>query len=193
VELVTTSDVVWAGAPERHEAGSPNVVGAVALAAACRALLALGLDTVTAHERALAAQLWDGLAGVPGLHRLTLWPDDVDRVGVATFVLDGLPHQLLAACLSAEHAIGVRNGCFCAHPLLIHLLGIDDREVARLATELRTDRHPSLPGATRASLGVGTTGHDVDRLVDALHDIAAHGPRLRYTYSAVNDDYTVTP
>ena len=53
-------DVVWADAPERHEAGSPNVVGAVALAAACRALLELGMDAVAEHERALAARLWTG-------------------------------------------------------------------------------------------------------------------------------------
>ena len=76
IELVTPDDVIWADAPQRHEAGSPNVVGAVALAAACRALLDLGMDTVAAHERALSARLWSALTGVPGLRRLTLWPDD---------------------------------------------------------------------------------------------------------------------
>ena len=54
IELVTPDEVIWADAPQRHEAGSPNVVGAVALAAACRALLDLGMDTVAAHEQALA-------------------------------------------------------------------------------------------------------------------------------------------
>ena len=67
IKLVTADDVIWADGPERHEAGSPNVVGVVALGAACRALRALGMDAVAEHERALAARLRRGLAGVPGL------------------------------------------------------------------------------------------------------------------------------
>ena len=164
-------------------------MGAVALAAACRALLELGMDTVAAHEQALSARLWSALAGVPGLRRLTLWPDDVDRVGVATFNLDGYRHPLLAAILSAEHAIGVRHGCFCAHPLITRLLGIPDDEIDRLAAELRAGRRPALPGAVRASLGLGTTPDDIDRLIDALHEIATTGPRSRYVQSPDLDEY----
>jgi selenocysteine lyase/cysteine desulfurase len=188
IELVTADDVVWADAPQRHEAGSPNVVGAVALAAACRGLLDLGMDTVAAHERALSARLWSALADVPGLRRLTLWDDEADRVGVATFNLDGYRHPLLAAILSAEHAIGVRHGCFCAHPLITRLLGLPDAEVERLAAELRAGRRPALPGAVRASVGLGTTFDDVDRLIDALNEIAATGPRSRYARVAGLDE-----
>jgi selenocysteine lyase/cysteine desulfurase len=193
VELVTRNDVVWADAPERHEAGSPNVVGAVALAAACRALLELGMDLVEAHERDLSAYLWSALAGVPGLRRLTLWPDEADRVGVATFNLEGYRHPLLAAVLSAEHAIAVRHGCFCAHPLMTRLLDIPDREVERLAGELRAGRRPALPGAVRASIGLGTTPYDIDRLIDALCEIADTGPRSRYVHVARLDEYHSDP
>ena len=189
IELVTEDDVIWAEAPERHEAGSPNVVGAVALAAACRALLDLGMEAVAAHERALSERLWRGLAAVPGVRRLALWPEDADRVGVATFTLDGYRHPLLAAVLSAEHAIGVRHGCFCAHPLMARLLGVADGELDRLAAELRAGRHPALPGAVRASVGLGTTPDDIDRLVDALRAIAATGPRSSYLYVAGLDEY----
>ena len=190
IELVTPDDVIWADAPQRHEAGSPNVVGAVALAAACRALLDIGMDSVAAHEDALATSLWSALSSVPGLRRLTLWPgDDVERVGIATFDLEGYRHPLLAAILSAEHAIGVRHGCFCAHPLMTRLLGIPDAEVDRLASELRARRRPSLPGAVRASLGLGSTTDDIDRLVDALREIAAIGPRSCYVHEASLDEY----
>src|SRR5688572_5812222 len=147
IQLVTVDDVTWAPAPDRFEAGSPNVIGVVALAAACRALLALGMDTVAAHERSLAVRLRTALARVPGLQMLTQWtPGTVDRVGVAAFNLDGYRDPLLAAVLSAEHAIGVRHGCFCAHPLMTHLLGVPDAESARLHAELRAGRHPQLPG-----------------------------------------------
>ena len=188
IELVTLDDVVWAGAPERHEAGSPNVVGVVALAAACRKLMALGMDAVARHERVLAQHLRDGLAKVPGLELLALW-DDADRVGVAAFNLDGYRHPLLAAILSAEHGIGVRHGCFCAHPLMARLLGTADSEIARLGDELRAGRRPPLPGAVRASIGLGTTAEDVDLLTDALAAIAADGPRERYEHVPELDEY----
>jgi selenocysteine lyase/cysteine desulfurase len=193
IELVTLDDVVWADAPDRHEAGSPNVVGAVALAAACRALLAIGMEAVATRERALATRLWSALSDVPGLRRLTLWPDAVDRVGVATFNIESYRHPLLAAILSAEHAIGVRHGCFCAHPLITRLLGVSDAEVERLAAELRAGRRPALPGAVRASIGLGTTPRDIDRLTDALREIATTGPRSCYEHVADLDEYRPSP
>ncbi len=190
VQLVTVDDVIWEGTPERYEAGSPNVVGVVALAAACRALSGLGMATVAAHERALARRLWPALERIPGLSSYTLWPaGSVDRVGVATFNLDGYRHPLLAAVLSAEHAIGVRHGCFCAHPLITRLLGLPGAEVHRLRRAMHAGERPPLPGAVRASLGLGATDDDVERLTGALADIAAHGPQRRYEYMAGHDEY----
>ncbi len=190
VKLVTLDDVIWADGPERHEAGSPNVVGVVALGAACRILAALGMDAVAQYERALSARLRAGLSEVPGLETLSLWcGDDVDRVGVAAFQLPGYRHPQLAAILSAEHAIGVRHGCFCAHPLIAHLLGTSDEELRALKTELAAGDRPAMPGAVRASLGLGTTPADLDRLTDALGDIARNGPATRYRYVSAHDEY----
>ena len=189
VKLVDLDEIVWADSPERHEAGSPNVVGVVALAAACRRLRECGMETIATHEQALARRLWHGLEAVPGLGLLRLWPSTAERVGLATFTLDGHPHARLAAILSAEHAIGVRHGCFCAHPLISELLGLSGREVARLGGELRAGRRPQLPGAVRASTGLGTTPADIDRLIDALRAIACSGPRWRYRYVTEYDEY----
>jgi selenocysteine lyase/cysteine desulfurase len=97
IQLVMLDDVIWAEGPELHEAGSPNVVGVVALGAACRRLLALGMDAVAERERELAARLFRGLAGVHGLRMLRLWPAaGTDRVGVAAFNLDGHRHPVAA-------------------------------------------------------------------------------------------------
>ena len=189
IKLVTLDGTIWADAPDRYEAGSPNVVGAVALGAACRALTHLGMAAVAEHERGLAARLRRGLAGIPGLEPLTLWPGPVDRVGVVSFSLDGYRHPLLAAILSAEHAIGVRHGCFCAHPLIAHLLALPEPEMRRYARELRAGGTPQLPGAVRASIGLGSTEEDVDRLVEALGGIARHGPAMRYEHVPEHDEY----
>lgn len=167
-------DVVWAALPERHEAGTPNVVGAVALSAACAALAAADRDALAAHEEALLRHLLDGLATVPGLTELSLWGQDAERIGVATFVIEGIDPGLVAAALSAEYAIGVRDGAFCAHPFVRRLLGAGGGG-----------------RAVRASFGLGTTAADVDRLVNALRRIAQAGPR--WQYAVVDGRFAPTP
>jgi selenocysteine lyase/cysteine desulfurase len=172
IKLVTLDDVVWADAPDRFEAGSPNVIGAVALAAACEALETIGMDALADRERALSTHLDRGLETIPGLNRLALWPGHNDRVGVASFTLDGHPAEALATQLSADYAIGVRHGCFCAHPLITRLLKVPEAEARRLQAELRRGLEPELPGAVRASLGLGTTVSDIDALIGALDEIS---------------------
>jgi selenocysteine lyase/cysteine desulfurase len=172
IKLVTLDEVIWADAPDRYEAGSPNVIGAVAFAAACVALEQIGMATLADRERALSARLDAGLDAVPGLTRLALWPVHDERVGVASFTLAGHKAHDLAARLSDEYAIGVRHGCFCAHPLITRLLGVPEAEARWLQDELRAGREPELPGAVRASIGLGTTIEDIDALTGALAEIS---------------------
>jgi selenocysteine lyase/cysteine desulfurase len=172
IKLVTLDEVIWAEAPERFEAGSPNVIGAVALAAACAALGQIGMDAVADRERALSARLHAGLDAIGGLTRLALWPVHGDRVGVASFTLAGHKAHELAVLLSEEYAIGVRHGCFCAHPLITRLLGVPEAEARWLQDELRAGRAPPRPRAVRASIGLGTTIEDIDALTGALAEIS---------------------
>ena len=65
----------------------------------------------------------------------------------------------------------MRHGCFCAHPLLTRLLGVTDAEAKRLHAELQAGRDPELPGAVRASIGLGTTAEDIDALIAALTEL----------------------
>ncbi|RLK62212.1 aminotransferase class V-fold PLP-dependent enzyme [Actinokineospora cianjurensis] len=156
--------VAWSAVPERHEAGSPNVVGAHALAVACDTL-AENWDAVVDHERALLRRLRVGLASVPGLRSLSLFGDDHDRVGVVSFTVDGIESGLVAAVLSAEHGIGVRDGAFCAHIATRRLLGRAGAQEER---------------AVRVSIGLGTRAEHVDRVIAALRSLVADGPAVEY-------------
>lgn len=163
--------VEWACAPARHEGGTPNVLGAVALATACEQLQALPEAALEVHEAALRDRLVDGLTAVPGVRLHRAFADAPSSIGIVTFTVDGVAPGLVAAYLSAEHGIGVRDGAFCAHPLLSRL---------------------GLPGgAVRASVGVGTRGADVDRLVSAVARLAAEG--TRWTYALVEGRWAPTP
>jgi selenocysteine lyase/cysteine desulfurase len=174
VDLVDLDEVVWTDPPEREEAGSPNVMGAVALHAAIDELTRIGWDAIVAHDRALAHRLRHGLSAIDGVR--VLGPTGDNALPVAAFLIDGVPHALAAARLSAEHAIGVRHGCFCAHPYLLRLLDLDAGETAAYRSAvLRGDRR-EIPGAVRASAGLSTTEADVDRFLSVVAGLAAGEP-----------------
>lgn len=109
-------DVEWHESAARHEAGSPNVIGAYAIASACKALTEAGWDTLVAREQHLVETVRAGLARIPEVRVLSLFGDDAPRVGVISFVVEGWNSSHFAAALSAEYGIGVRDGLFCAHP-----------------------------------------------------------------------------
>ena len=193
VKIVTVDETVWADLPDRQEAGSPNVIGAVAMGVPCDALAAAGMDRIAAEEAELLTYARERLAGVEGFEHYRVWPADHPRVGLLTFNLLGVPYDLLAAVLSAEHGIGIRHGCFCAHPLMMRLLRVDDAEAQRLIDATRSGGHERLPGAARMSLGLGSTKADIDALADALRAIATDGPRWTYEVNGITDEYEPEP
>ena len=175
VAMVALDEVAWAEPPEREEAGSPNVVGAVALHAAMDTLAKIGWDAITAHEEALAARLRSGLVAIPGVS--LLGPSlDTPTLAVAAFNVEGQHHALVAARLATEFGMGVRHGCFCAHPYLGRLLGLDESQWARFRAEVLEGDRSRIPGAVRASCGISTTLEDVDALLAAIRTIAEDGP-----------------
>lgn len=166
---VTDDETTWKPLPDRHEAGSPNVPGAVALATACHALAQADRAGLAASEAALTEQLHEGLFDIPGVTVHSLFHGQVETIGVVTFTIAGQSSAVVAAALSAEHGIGVRDGAFCAQPLVRRLLG-----AAGCNVEDGTGH------AIRASVGLGSTTEHIDRLLAAVESIASSGPRRRY-------------
>lgn len=167
VRSVSLHETRWADGPARHEAGSPNVLGAAALAQACVTLAGIDRDRAHRHEQALVRLLVTGLANLPGVTVHRIWGEPeagVDTVGIATFTVAGYDPAQIATYLSAEHGIGVRHGKFCAHPLL--------------------DRLGLSGGAVRASLGLGSTADDVERLIRAIDQLITCGPAWDYATDA---------
>jgi selenocysteine lyase/cysteine desulfurase len=193
VDLVDLDEVWWTRPPEREEAGSPNVVGAVALHTAMDTLQALGWPAIVAHEQALAARLRRGLAAIDGV-RLLGPGTDASTLAVASFTVHGMHHGLVASRLSAERGIAVRHGCFCAHPYLVRLLGLSAAQTGALREQVRRGDHRSVPGAVRASCSAGTSLHEVDTLLDAVTALAADAadgktPPVPYHQDAATGDF----
>ncbi|MFF0743330.1 aminotransferase class V-fold PLP-dependent enzyme [Streptomyces sp. NPDC004111] len=172
-------DVEWHTTAARHEAGSPNVIGVYSIASACRALTEAGFDSLVEREQSLVRRVREGLARVPAVKVLSLFGDEAPRVGVISFVVEGWNSSHFAAALSAEYGIGVRDGLFCAHPLVRTLLGSDPQEVGECGAPEAEPGERSL-NAIRVSFGAGTPDEHVERFVTAVGELVANGAQWNY-------------
>ncbi len=191
IEIVTPTTVDWAAAPEKDEAGSPNVVGAVAMAAAIKLMKSLGMEAIAAHEAELTAYALKKLATIPNLEIYgdTNPANAAKRLGVIPFNVRGLSHFLVAAILSAEWGIGVRNGCFCAHPYLLQLMRIGGIEAEQVRQNILNNDRGEMPGLVRVSFGIYNTTAEIDILAESLSQIVAGHYTGHYTQDKVSGEY----
>lgn len=159
--------VSWTTGPARHEGGSPNVLGAATLARATQVIAALDQDLWHAHESAIRSFLVEGLQKIEGVTVHQIFSDTdsaTDTIGVVNFSVEGYDAGLVAAYLSAEHGVGLRDGRFCAHPLLKRL---------------------GLPsGSLRASFGLGSRLEDAQRLLAGIEELRRTGLGWDYVVDA---------
>ncbi|QDE81118.1 cysteine desulfurase [Myxococcus xanthus] len=143
---VTMEKVTYNRVPYRFEAGTPNLEGAVGLAAAIRYLEALGMENVAAHDRELLAYATQALESVPGLRMVGTARE---KSGVLSFMLgDVHPHDV--GTILDREGICIRTGHHCAQPVMQHF---------------------KVPATSRASLALYNTREDVDALVRGLHKV----------------------
>ena len=148
IEVVQMSGSTYAPAPERFEAGTPVISQAIALAAACDYLSAIGLDKVAAHEAALTSRLLDGLRDIDGVR--VIGPGTMQARGSAvSFVIDGIhPHDVGQSL--DELGIAVRVGHHCAAPVC---------------------RRYGVPATARASSYLYNTEGEIDALLDGIETV----------------------
>lgn len=145
VKTIQNDKVFWAEAPELEEAGSPNLLGALAIAAATQVLTKIGWAKLIQAEASLLEYALLELKKIP---RLILYPPmNYPRVGVISFNLEGIYHQTVADFLG-EYGIGVRSGCFCARSYVQELLNIYGGGITK-----NTSQPDLLPGLVRVSFG----------------------------------------
>ncbi len=173
VSIVSFDYTYWAEVPEKEEAGSPNTVGIVALAKSLMVMEELGMENIAEHEARLTRYMLRQMHTIP---EVTIYggddPEDVEnRMGVISFNVNGLPNALVASILNHEGGIGVRNGCFCAHPYIKCLLHLTDEESKQLEDKILQHDRSGIPGAVRASFGIYNTVEEIDAFIDVLNRI----------------------
>lgn len=144
-------EVKWSGTtfqepPSRFEAGTPNIEGAIGLAAAVDFLEELGMDSIESHERAVAARGVELLAGMPRVRILGM---PQERAGAISFSIEGVHPHDVAAILDGD-GIAVRAGHHCAQPLMERF---------------------GVPATVRASVGIYNTEREMDALAQGLRKV----------------------
>ncbi|RLD14230.1 aminotransferase [candidate division KSB1 bacterium] len=191
IELVDKDYIYWAEPPEKEEAGTPNVVGAITMAKALQVMDAIGMDKIARHEMELTTYALKKLQQLPGI---TVYgpenPEDVEnRLGVISLNVDGLSHAYVASILNYEYAIGVRNGCFCAHPYLKKLLNLTPEEDKALQERILNHDRSNVPGAIRMSFGMYNSKEDVDAFIEAIQRIEKGEIQAEYELNKRTGEY----
>jgi cysteine desulfurase/selenocysteine lyase len=177
VVYVTQDDVFYAKSPDRHQGGTPNIGGAIALAESLTFLSEIGLKNIRQHEAELTEYALNRMKEVPDIHILGNIPAE-KRLGVISFNVGDLNNNLVASVLNYEAAIAMRNGCFCAHPYLHFLLGLTDTTDLRM--KLVMGEEVDLPGAVRLSIGIYNTADEIDETIKMLKTIAKREWKASY-------------
>ncbi len=155
-----------------HESGTPNFVGAVAMAEAMTILYTvIGMDKVRAYEHALGERLFAGMQSIPDIR---LFVRDGKR-SVFPFDVEGVSASLVAEILSREYAVGVRAGNFCVFEFVRNVFGISRNVDEHIAQRVAGGVTRNIPSLVRASLSIYNTPEDVDRCVEGVRAIATNG------------------
>ena len=148
VEYVIDNNQLWLNTPEKNEAGTPNLFGAVAIMEAMKEIEKIGFERIEKNEKELLQYLINGLKE---LNRVKLYADNdciEDRLGIFVFTIDGMKYYEVGEKLSEIKAIGVRQGGFCSHPYTRRVLGIPNNQLQEYINK------NGIPGLVRVSLGI---------------------------------------
>lgn len=181
VKLVSHEFVHWDTPPHKEEAGTPNVIGVVALLAAIRTLTAIGMHTIDNYEQELIRYTINGLADINGIKLYSSTHKQESRLGIISFDLPGIHHETVAKILSYESGISVRSGLFCAHPYVEKLLGLTTNKLEYY------QQNPKIPfpGLVRISLGLYNNCQEVNIFLAALKEIVKNRKIYKERYEGI--------
>lgn len=145
IDKVTFERTTYAPPPQRFEAGTPHIVGALGLHAAIDYISAIGLDAIHAQETALVAEARGALSQFNSVR--LFGPED--SAGIVSFAIEGVhPHDI--GTILDEEGVAIRAGHHCAQPLMA-TLGVD--------------------ATARASFGVYNDSDDVAALMQGIERV----------------------
>ncbi|HOX86108.1 MAG TPA: aminotransferase class V-fold PLP-dependent enzyme [bacterium] len=173
----------------REDGGTPGFLQSIRAALAVRLKEQMGVDAIHQREAEWTARLFSGLRRTSGLHLLA---DSVEeRLGIFSFFLDSVHYSLAVKLLNDRFGIQVRGGCSCAGTYGHYLLHVDPNRSKKITDKIDHGDLSDKPGWVRLSVHPTTTEEEIDRLIDALHQITKHGEKWEkeYVYSRRTNEF----
>ena len=191
VDIVDLESAYWKDLPEREEAGTPDIVGVVALAKVIKLIEDVGFNNIIDHEADLTAYALKKLSTMP---EVIIYGDKDpanarNRLGVISLNVKGMDHALVSAILSYEGGIGVRNGCFCAHPYVKSLLGVTPEQAKEAEKHILARDRSKIPGTFRISFGLYNTKEEIDHFCTVLNRIIKKDYKGKYIVDKERGEY----
>ena len=148
-----------------HDPGTPNAMGAIAIAKAIHIIEGLGRKRIANYEHSLVEYTFTRLREIPGV-KVHITGEDIAHV--IPFDIDGFDGRLVAEVLAQEYGIGVRAGAFCTYEYIRKLKNISDERDLEIAAEVERGITRNIPTIIRASFAVYNTFEDCDRFLYAI-------------------------
>ncbi|WP_373898264.1 aminotransferase class V-fold PLP-dependent enzyme [Haloimpatiens sp. FM7315] len=167
VKIVTPNKVIWDESPENQEAGTPNLIGVIALCEAINTLNLIGMKKIDSYENSLKKYTIEKMSLIKDIEIYSKLDNLNPGVGIIPFNIKGIPHEVTASLLSDYFGIAVRNGCFCAHPYVERLLDVSEDELEKMIKNPSANKR----GIVRISFGLYNNYREIDVLVNALNYI----------------------
>ncbi len=146
IRTVAFDKTTYAEIPQRFEAGTPNITGAIGLHAAIQYIQKIGLEKIVKHEAMLTEYTQQALSHFPGL---TIIGNALKKTSVFSFIMDSIHPHDIGTILNVE-GIAVRSGHHCAMPLM---------------------KRYQVPATVRVSLSLYNTQAEIDELIKGLHKV----------------------
>jgi len=141
-------------------------------------LSSIGMEHVDEYERRLTEYAVNSLYNIPDIDLCCTAEKSLDKVSIIPFNIKGLHHSQTARILSDEAGIGVRSGCFCAHPYVQRLLNVSHKQME----ERKKGNLKNYPGFVRVSFGMYNTFDEIDVLALMLKNIVSNKDRYIKEY-----------
>ena len=182
IDMLSEEDVIWSPVDVRHQSGTWNVTGIVALAESCKILEKISWEEIEKHESMLTDYALKQLNTIKNIRTYISKASyrNGSRIGAICFNFDNYHHALLSAILDTEYGIETRAGTICNHRLVRKWFNITDLEQKVIESDISNGKRLSSYGIVRISFGLHNTKKDVDILIRALKNISERGPSLKY-------------
>jgi selenocysteine lyase/cysteine desulfurase len=164
----------------REDGGTPPILQTIKAALAIKLKEKMGVERILKREKELTTLLLSHLKQIPRVHILEGHRED--RLGIVSFIIEGMHYNLVVKLLNDRFGIQVRGGCSCAGPYGHYLLGIDKEQSKNILTQVEQGNLLTKPGWVRISVHPIMTNEDIYHIIRAIRHIVRHEDKWKQEY-----------